>query len=225
MTHRIKLTQEERKKKVLQWKRDSHARHREKNNAKSRASYHANKEERLRAMAKWRKENKEKIRQTNLAYRQGNKSKIAAHKDEWRKNNKAKVQVIQTRYAAKKLKTDPVFCLKNRMRVRMCQAMRPAGVQKSNRTLSLIGCTSTQLKQHIELKFLPGMTWGNRRRWHVDHIIPIAAFDISTEEGQKAAFHYTNLQPLWAKDNLRKSAKTPAGQKMFSFGYASGKKA
>lgn len=196
----------------LRKKREWHAKNRETNNARARACYQANRDERLRKMAEWRKANKEKIRQTNLAYRQANKTKIAASKDKWRRKNKGKVQAIQTRYASKKLKSDPVVCLKNRMRVRVCQAVRSAGVYKSDCTLSLIACTSAQLKKHIESKFLPGMTWKNRRRWHVDHIVPIAAFDISTAEGQKAAFHYTNLQPLWAEDNLRKSAKLIEGQ-------------
>lgn len=215
----VVLNEEELRERQLRKKREWHAKNRQKNNARAKASYLANKDERLRKMAEWRKANKDKIRQTNLAYRQANKTKIAASKDRWRRKNRAKVQASQTRYAAKKLKTDPVFCLKNRMRVRMCQAMRSSGVHKSDRTLSLIGCTSMQLKKHIESKFLPGMTWENRDRWHVDHIVPIAAFDISTTEGQKSAFHYTNLQPLWAEDNLRKQAKPPVKQRRFPFGY------
>jgi hypothetical protein len=209
VTQKVVLSEEERREKKLQSKRDSHARHKERNNARSRAYYLAHKEQQAQRMAEWRNANKEKIRHLNAKYRKNNKDKCRKNKESWRKNNPDKVRVIQTRYAAKKLKACPVFCLKNRMRVRMCQAIRSAGVYKTDRTLALIGCTSKQLKKHIESKFLPGMTWSNRRRWHVDHIVPIAAFDISTEEGQRAAFHYTNLQPLWAKDNLKKAASRP----------------
>lgn len=213
------LSEKERREKELQWKRESHARHREKNNARARAYYLANKEQQKRKMAEWRKANKEHLRRKGIEYRKANKEKCRKTREAWRKNNRDKVQAIQTRYAAKKLKTDPLFCLKNRMRVRMCQAMRSAGVYKSDRTLVLIGCTSSQLKKHIESKFLPGMSWENRKLWHVDHMVPIAAFDLATEDGQKAAFHYTNLQPLWAKDNLKKSARQPKGQQMFAFGH------
>ena len=220
MPKRIRLTEEERRAKELQWKRESHARHKEKNNARTRAYYLANKEQQKRKMAEWRKANKEHLKRKGAEYRKANKEKSRKTKEAWRKNNRDKVQAIQSRYVAKKLKTDPLFCLKNRMRVRVCQAMRSSGVYKSDRTLALIGCTSEQLKKHIESKFLPGMSWENRKLWHVDHIVPIAAFDLATEDGQKAAFHYSNLQPLWAKDNLKKSAKRPVPQRMFTFGYA-----
>lgn len=209
MIRSSELSEEELRQKRLQQKRESHKKHKEANNARSRAYYHKNKERLKRRMAEWRKANKEQIQQNNARYRQTSKDKIAKSKDRWRKTNPDKVRAIQTRYAGKKLKTDPVFCLKNRMRVRMCQALRSAGASKQCKTLSLIGCSSDQLKKHIESRFLPGMTWANRRRWHVDHIVPIASFDISTEDGQKAAFHYTNLQPLWAEDNLKKSDKPP----------------
>ena len=63
----------------------------------------------------------------------------------------------------------------------------------------------------IAAGFLPGMTWENHTRsgWHIDHIVPCAAFDLSDPAQQRACFHYTNLQPLWAKTNLKKSNKLP----------------
>jgi hypothetical protein len=216
VTQKVVLSEEERREKKNKLNRESHARHKERNNARSRAYYLAHKEQQTQKMAEWRTANKEKIRHLNAKYRKNNREKCRKTKEAWGKNNPDKVRVIQTRYAAKKLKACPVFCLKNRMRVRICQALRSAGAYKSDRTLALIGCTSKQLKKHIESKFLPGMTWSNRRRWHVDHIVPIAAFDILTEEGQRAAFHYTNLQPLWAKDNLKKAASRPADAAVYS---------
>ena len=82
-------------------------------------------------------------------------------------------------------------------------------IEKSNRTLKLLGCSALQLKQHLESKFQEGMTWENHGYfgWHVDHIQPLASFDFSDTRQIEKAFHYTNLQPLWAHENLRKHAK------------------
>jgi hypothetical protein len=79
--------------------------------------------------------------------------------------------------------------------------------------LELLGCSLEQARKHIEHQFKEGMNWGNCgfRGWHIDHIIPCSAFDLTKIEEQKKCFHYTNLQPLWAKDNLRKSNKLPDG--------------
>ena len=70
-----------------------------------------------------------------------------------------------------------------------------------------IGCTVEELKRHLQSKFKSGMTWENREFWHLDHIVPLSSFDLSSPEELKKACHYTNLQPLWAKDNLRKGDK------------------
>jgi hypothetical protein len=66
-----------------------------------------------------------------------------------------------------------------------------------------------QLVKHLEKQFKNGMTWENRgfNGWHIDHIIPISSFDLTDIEQQKICFHYSNLQPLWAKENILKSNK------------------
>ena len=70
--------------------------------------------------------------------------------------------------------------------------------------MELIGCTREKLIEHLENQFLPGMSWENYGKWHVDHIKPCSMFDFTDLEEQKRCFHYSNLQPLWAKDNLSK---------------------
>ena len=75
--------------------------------------------------------------------------------------------------------------------------------------MELIGCSVSKLMKHLEGKFQDGMTWETRgvHGWHVDHIIPCKVFDLTDPEQQKQCFHYTNLQPLWAEDNLKKGDK------------------
>ena len=76
-------------------------------------------------------------------------------------------------------------------------------------TLDLLGCSVEELWIHLEKQFTAGMTRENHGRngWHIDHIIPCASFDLSDPEQQSQCFHYTNLQPLWAEDNIKKGNK------------------
>jgi hypothetical protein len=76
-------------------------------------------------------------------------------------------------------------------------------------TVELLGCSPSELRQHLESLWQEGMSWSNYGLygWHIDHKRPISSFDLSCEEQAKQCFHYSNLQPLWAKDNLAKSNK------------------
>ncbi len=76
---------------------------------------------------------------------------------------------------------------------------------KSNNTLKLLGCSVEFLKNYLEKKFTKGMSWNNYGKWHIDHIKPCASFELRKPEEQRKCFNYQNLQPLWAKDNLKKS--------------------
>lgn len=74
---------------------------------------------------------------------------------------------------------------------------------------ALVPYSLDDLMAHLERQFTPGMSWANRNRWHIDHIVPLSSFEFSTSDcpGFKAAWALTNLRPLWATDNVRKSAK------------------
>ena len=82
-------------------------------------------------------------------------------------------------------------------------------VNKNDFTQEFLGCSPTFLKKYLEKKFKSGMNWKNYgpKGWHVDHIKPLSKFNIENIEEQYKAFHYSNLQPMWAMDNLKKSNK------------------
>ena len=81
--------------------------------------------------------------------------------------------------------------------------------KKKDSTIELLGCSIDELKIHLQNQFKEGMTWQNHGEWHIDHIIPCAAFDLSKKENCLKCFNYKNLQPLWAHENLSKSDKIP----------------
>jgi hypothetical protein len=112
-----------------------------------------------------------------------------------------------TVYAANKRKIDINFKLLSVIRIRLFMALKRNS--KSSNTAELLGCSIQELKNHLEKQFKPGMSWDNHgvHGWHIDHIIPCCNFNLSNPEEQKKCFHYTNLQPLWAEDNLRKGGK------------------
>lgn len=114
-------------------------------------------------------------------------------------------------YRRNRRRNDPNFRLADVMRVRLRAALFAQGTSKSAATFELVGCSVEELCQYLEDRFLDGMTWQNhgygRDRWHVDHIIPCASFNLLDHAQQRICFHYTNLRPLWQTDNLRKGAR------------------
>ena len=107
----------------------------------------------------------------------------------------------------KKLDTDPTYKLIHNMRGRLRKAVKGYG-DKYDTTMNLVGCNSTKLREYLEAKFTEGMTWENYGQgWHVDHIKPCCSFDLTSEEEQRKCFHYSNLQPLWAEENMKKGGK------------------
>jgi len=71
----------------------------------------------------------------------------------------------------------------------------------------IVGCTRVQLVKHLERQFLRGMTMDNYGKWEIDHIIPCTMYDLTNPVHQAQCFHFTNLQPMWKADNIRKGNK------------------
>lgn len=107
-----------------------------------------------------------------------------------------------------RLATDPAFAITRLTRNRVNELLKLSGVPKTERSLALVGCSIDELRQHLESKFMPDMTWKNRgiHGWHIDHIKPCSSFDLTDPAQLRQCFHYTNLQPLWSRDNLKKSS-------------------
>ena len=103
--------------------------------------------------------------------------------------------------------TDIYFKLRSSLRTRLNKAIK--GIYKSGSAVTNLGCSIKEFKVYLESKFQPGMTWDNWgvKGWHIDHIVPLTYFNLIDPEQLKRACHYSNLQPLWAKDNLKKTNK------------------
>ena len=124
---------------------------------------------------------------------------------EWDKRNIEKVRGYKRKAYAKSLTRRISSRLRSRVRKAISsESTRVRDIQE------LIGCSVDQLIDHLKAQFSRGMNWNHFKagRIHIDHIKPCAAFDLSKPKQQRACFHFTNLQPLWAVDNYRKGART-----------------
>jgi len=77
--------------------------------------------------------------------------------------------------------------------------------KKSRSTFKLLGCSIADFMRHLETRFQEGMTWENYGEWQIDHVKPCASFDLTDPKQQEICFHFSNLQPLWERDNKSKS--------------------
>jgi hypothetical protein len=112
-------------------------------------------------------------------------------------------------------RTEVAFRIRHALRARLRLALKHKGIREPRSTLQLVGCTPNELRLCLERKFLPGMTWANHGKWHIDHIIPCAHFDLTDPEARKRCFHFSNLQPLWASENVRKGRSLKEAGKQF----------
>ncbi len=146
---------------------------------------------------------REKERLRSKAKFQRDKLKVYAYK----KTRREKERPYFAKYNRERRKIDPQWTIQNRLRSRMAHAIRVQRGKKSTKTYELTGCTIQQLCAHIESKFKPGMTWENRNLWEIDHVMPLSKFNLLDESQQRAAFHFSNLEPLWTLENRKKSNK------------------
>jgi len=145
-----------------------------------------------------------KIDEVNKKYYRDHRDKRLNYQNKYNIENREKINF----YRFDRLRNDINFKLACRLRTRMNDAVK--NNFKSGSSVRDLGCTIDYLKMYIESKFQEGMSWNNWSKdgWHIDHIKPLHEFDLSNREEYLKACHYTNLQPLWAKENLRKNGST-----------------
>ena len=138
--------------------------------------------------------NVDKIKEYLKNYRIENKDKSK----EWRQNNRPILAKNQENY---RLNNPHIVA----WRSILYSTLKRLGTKKQGHTIDMLGYSALQLKEHIEIQFLPGMTWENHGEWHIDHVRPVTNFP--TTEDVKIVCALENLQPLWGFDNLSKSSR------------------
>jgi len=134
-----------------------------------------------------------------------NNIELLEYQNNYYKLNKKDRIIYQMKYIRKRYKDDPIFRFIYCLRSRISLAFRSKSWKKNSKTELLIGQSYNFVKEYIENQFTEGMTWENYGKWHIDHILPLAS--ANNEQEIIKLFHYTNLQPLWAVDNLKKGKK------------------
>ena len=192
-------------------------RHREKLIAYGREYYKQNKERIDQKNSEWYRNNKATHLYTHREYVRANKEDVTEWQAEYRKRNRNKLLAYGRRYYAENADTiikqvhrrasaTPEARLLTSCRKRISGLIR----RKEGRppTRELLGCTVPEFRAFLEMQFPKGCNWENYgKAWHVDHIIPCAAFDLKDPKQLRQCFHFTNLRPLRAKANFKKHAR------------------
>ena len=184
----------------------------------SKLYYENNKEKVKQSVKTYRDNNLDKVKNMVNNYQKENNEEIKEYKHNYYKTN---IDDLKPKYKEnylkkkdnlefkkqrseyiKKQRLNPMFKLKDRISGLIRNTLKNKGIKKKQRTEIILGCTVEDFKSYIENKFIEGMCWENMGKWHIDHITPISY--AKTEDDLLKLNHYTNLQPLWQKDNLSK---------------------
>lgn len=162
-----------------------------------------NKEELLVKKNKYYHDNRKKCRKQQNEYRLKNLEEQRLRTSEWAKNNRDHIN----KYKKRIRDNNPIVKIKDNVRRRIDYFLKTNDTQKNNKTFDIVGCDPQFLKEYLENQFKEGMSWENYGLygWHIDHKIPLSSAE--TENEIYKLCHYTNLQPLWAEENLSKGSK------------------
>lgn len=146
------------------------------------------------------------LRNKNKIYRENNKETESIRVHKFLSNNPEYRKKYMRHYVKNNRNNDPIYKLVHNMRVRIRKFLKLSKIYKKNKTFDIVGCTPEYLKEYLESKFTSGMTWERMgKEIHIDHIIPLSM--AKSENEVLKLCHYTNLQPLWSKENLKKGDK------------------
>jgi len=156
-------------------------------------------------------DNHQKFLEVSKTYRVKNRELLQKKAREYRANNRVKQRLYINNLFKKYMQEKPEFKIKTLMRARLNFLVKKNKLHKRITVIKLLGVPIETVKEHIEKQFKPGMSWENHggdvNGWQIDHIRPCCSFDLTKFEDQKKCFHYTNLQPLWAKENFSKGGR------------------
>tara|TARA_R110000803_G_C11799057_1_gene299139 strand:+ start:31 stop:600 length:570 start_codon:yes stop_codon:yes gene_type:complete len=165
--------------------------------------YLENREQKIKYQKMYNLKNKEQRRKSQKMYYTENIIYFKDYSKQYRGLLENKKQAAERH--KKRKQNDPNYKLLCNLRSRLWQALK--GKNKSASTMELIGCSIDELWIHLKSKFESWMTKENYGLWHVDHIIACAKFNLTDPKQQKICFHWSNLQPLKAIDNLKKGTR------------------
>jgi hypothetical protein len=220
--HKQKKYREQNPEKIKRMKREEYQKHKNRYRENNKKYREENKEILKEKQRIYRENNREGFRRRSKEYyykhhniicKKGRervkkeKDKLKIYQIEYRKRNKKKVREYYNEYVREKMNNDENFKIKKLLSNRCRNAIKRKKGIKNIETIELLGAEIEVVISYLESQFQEGMTWDNHGidGWHIDHIKPCAAFDLTDPEQQKECFHYTNLQPLWAEENIRKS--------------------
>jgi hypothetical protein len=172
-------------------------------NKQNKEYYKNNHQKELDRGNKYKSENYENILKKNKKWREDNPK----YQSNYSQNNREKINNRKRRYDKEKRISDPLYKLRKNSRTRLIEFLKTKNIRKNSKTFDIIGCSPNDLKEYIEKQFTEGMSWNNYGfyGWHIDHRIPLESG--KTEEEIYKLCHFTNLQPMWWEENLKKGKK------------------
>ena len=172
---------------------------------RSRKYYREHKAEHQQRVLRWQKANPDKVREYARKQYLKDPEKAAEYQRRWQSRNRERVRKAER----DKRRRDAQFRISTLVRVNTSNILN--GTTKTGKWVALLGCSPEEFRGHLERQFTDGMTWATRGRrgWHLDHIKPLSSFDLTDDRQLREACHYTNVQPLWWRDNMQKGPGRP----------------